>query len=268
MQSLRDGRGQNKPLTRRSIIDAGRVNEMTDTGTLDQGLEARDVNISGDQHGYPGYRSPPKLMPRSGPPQGSARRSGQRQARPLNNDSMASTQPGDQVQSRNDRNGYGGPVWQVRGLKEPHLDPDRYFTSPVPYNRDGPQPWIIRASGQRSKGPGVIPKRFQSNGTLLTGRDLTSVSQVKKYDTFDSSEREILDKWIRDQLFRVSRCANIFPWYRVPGGYICDGDWHLVTDQLLEEGRYGVYERSSSRPRWHGPHYPRKDTWWTRFWYD
>jgi hypothetical protein len=59
-----------------------------------------------------------------------------------------------------------------------------------------------------------------------------SISLVKK--------EERPEAWAQKQLKLSATCVAGFTWRRTNGGYRCEGVNHLVTDELLTEGK-GVY---------------------------
>jgi hypothetical protein len=74
-------------------------------------------------------------------------------------------------------------------------------------------------------------------------------------------EREEQEQWAQSQLRQMdTKCPLGFDWGRIPGGYRCMPDGkpgiHKVTDQLIAEGKGGVYLLSlDMQTKWEGPFY-------------
>ena len=68
-------------------------------------------------------------------------------------------------------------------------------------------------------------------------------------------ERAEQEQWAQAQLAQnAGTCVAGFSWSRIEGGYRCRGGAHMVTDELLAEGKGGYYRHAC--PGWEGPIYP------------
>jgi len=66
-------------------------------------------------------------------------------------------------------------------------------------------------------------------------------------------EKKEQDKWVQKNVFDKSApCPRGFTWERVPGsrshGYICNGGNHLVTDEMIADGRGGFWVLPYGQP--------------------
>ena len=73
-------------------------------------------------------------------------------------------------------------------------------------------------------------------------------------------ERNRQENWAQSMIQRAGVCPQGFAWKRAEGGYHCEGKHHFITDELLAQGRGGVFvmpggKRGKMEPRW-GPYYP------------
>jgi len=86
-----------------------------------------------------------------------------------------------------------------------------------------------------------------------------------KFNSLAPAEKEKQEKWAQTQLQQnAGKCKVGFGWFRVlSDGYICGGGSHMVTDELLVEGKggyytFGSYKRDKSIA-WDGPLYTVND---------
>jgi hypothetical protein len=82
-------------------------------------------------------------------------------------------------------------------------------------------------------------------------------------ESLSSTERVQQDNWAQAQLKSIDACAAGYDWRRVPGGYRCNGRRHMVTDELLAEGKGGCYSMNpkfgtAENPIWEGPLYGKE----------
>ena len=92
---------------------------------------------------------------------------------------------------------------------------------------------------------------------LRTTYDVQMASKQTLIDSLPPVERQKQEKWAQDQLIHnAGSCVAGFAWDRVKGGYRCQGKHHMVTDELLAEGKGGYYSTADHvNPNWRGPHY-------------
>lgn len=78
--------------------------------------------------------------------------------------------------------------------------------------------------------------------------DIKMASRQTRIESLPPHERQEKDKWAQDKLRSSSAlCPQGFLWDRIDGGYICQGGTHRVSDELLAEGKGGIY-RVAARP--------------------
>jgi hypothetical protein len=73
-------------------------------------------------------------------------------------------------------------------------------------------------------------------------------------------ERSRQEDWAQSMIQRAGVCPQGSAWQREKSGYRCEGKHHEIPDELLAEGKGGVYvtpggKRGKIEPRW-GPYYP------------
>lgn len=104
---------------------------------------------------------------------------------------------------------------------------------------------------------------------LLTPRDHEMASRQKHYNSLSESHRKEQEEWAQEQLRPQGpasefACPNDFGFYRIPFGYRCYGSQHMITDELLAEGKGGYYvtftgpmfgHHPKETPKWKGPMY-------------
>lgn len=81
------------------------------------------------------------------------------------------------------------------------------------------------------------------NTTFRTQHDVQMAARQVRYDELSVQDRSEQEVWAQSQLKQiVGRCPQSFGWIRETGGYRCGGGDHLVTDELLAEGKGRYYE--------------------------
>jgi hypothetical protein len=137
------------------------------------------------------------------------------------------------------------------------------------------------SSSSRHSGPspnqdnGIIPhlkdlpstKASRTTNKFMTSYDKTMAERQTKIETLPKDERAKQEEWAFEQLKSLEgTCSSGFNWRRIPNGYRCHGGQHLVTDQLLSEGRGGYYSSPGNAgrywrgtPIWEGPWYSWRD---------
>ncbi|TVY34176.1 hypothetical protein LOCC1_G008737 [Lachnellula occidentalis] len=78
--------------------------------------------------------------------------------------------------------------------------------------------------------------------TFTTAHDQEMASNQTRIHTLQPAQREEQDEWAREQLRQHSTCAVGYGWKSVSCGYQCEGQHHIVTHELLAEGRGGIYQ--------------------------
>jgi hypothetical protein len=92
-------------------------------------------------------------------------------------------------------------------------------------------------------------------------------SRQTRIESMPPNERQEQERWAQSQLKQLSgTCPLGFEWGRIPGGYRCQpygpppNGLHKVTDELLAEGKGGVYcqnfDSSWFEDDFRGPFYP------------
>ncbi|KAE8454296.1 hypothetical protein EG329_005221 [Mollisiaceae sp. DMI_Dod_QoI] len=101
-----------------------------------------------------------------------------------------------------------------------------------------------------------------------TEQDRTMASRQTMINSMAPSEREEQELWATQTLRHTGVCPDSFTWNRISDGYHCNGEHHLITDELLAEGTGGVYLIGGDleTERW-GPYYPSNPETPTLLWY-
>lgn len=60
-----------------------------------------------------------------------------------------------------------------------------------------------------------------------------------EYEKLAPAEQKLQDEWVKEQ--KISVCPYREPYRRVKGGYMCYGNSHYVTDELVAEGKGGIW---------------------------
>ena len=122
-------------------------------------------------------------------------------------------------------------------------------------------------------GNGSNPRELQrdfipnfARTTFSSDSDIQMASRQVLIETLPHHERQQQETWEQDQLnYNHDKCSAGYAWVRINGGYKCAGGFHLVTDELLAEGKGGYYEKNLVRSKyweipweqvdWIGPRY-------------
>lgn len=162
------------------------------------------------------------------------------------------------------------------------LDTEDTRSRPLLY----PSPFIDRDSSQNGKKErsiaeirnstrkkvGNLPMQLQrsrasaasASSLLRSTHDQGMASQQSRIDSLPPAERQKQEAWAQYQLQQIQgTCVAGFAWGRIQGGYRCHGGHHMVTDELLAEGRGGCYWTTAvawaTNPIWEGPFYGRRE---------
>lgn len=98
---------------------------------------------------------------------------------------------------------------------------------------------------------------------LWTDYDIKMASRQTCIESLPPKERQEQEKWAHEQLKQIpGACVDGYSYTRVCGGYVCQRNICLITDELLAEGRAGYHllclnrrSASSREPTRHGPFY-------------
>jgi hypothetical protein len=110
-----------------------------------------------------------------------------------------------------------------------------------------------------------VKSHLPSETTFNSDYDKKMASRQTRFESLAPKEREEQEAWAQTQLSQLSTaCPEGWDWGRIPGGYQCrPGGYlgnHKVTDDLLAEGKGGVWYRLTQlSQRWHGPFYEAPD---------
>ena len=91
----------------------------------------------------------------------------------------------------------------------------------------------------------------QSQSTLKTSYDVKMATRQLQIESLSSTEKHEQDKWAQSQLSLHSTCVMGMKWLKNVVGYRCSGGGHLVTNELLAEGKGGLYHHCNGV--WLGP---------------
>ena len=105
------------------------------------------------------------------------------------------------------------------------------------------------------------PRTMAPPGTksiFLNPHDISMASRQTQIDTLPPEERDEQEEWAQELIRRSGACPQGYDWNRMPGGYQCKGGGHGITDDMLEEGKGGMWALPTKK--WDekvGPYYPR-----------
>jgi hypothetical protein len=130
------------------------------------------------------------------------------------------------------------------------------------------------SSEQKTYPPTLTPTRSMAPPTarnlLVDPEDLHRASRQTQYKSLRPEEQKKQDAWARSMIARTGSCPENYSYDRIEEGYQCQGGHHVISDELLQEGRGGVYiilDRDFNKTNFRiGPYYERPDT-PGKFWY-
>ncbi|KAE8443156.1 hypothetical protein EG329_002325 [Mollisiaceae sp. DMI_Dod_QoI] len=93
----------------------------------------------------------------------------------------------------------------------------------------------ISGSAMKSKAPSFAKSTFTSR------KDEEMAKRQTKFESLPPSERVKQEEWAQDQIRQQGLCPGRVPWIRVPGGYQCIAVQHYMTDEILAEGKGGMF---------------------------
>jgi hypothetical protein len=114
------------------------------------------------------------------------------------------------------------------------------------------QPAAARPSAFVSRAPSHAKSLF------INQSEAKMASRQTQYESLPPEQRAKQESWAQSFLKRVGRCPQDFGWQRVEGiGYQCEGLNHLVTDELIAEGKGGFMVLREENPYFPamGPYY-------------
>ncbi|RDL41632.1 uncharacterized protein BP5553_01611 [Venustampulla echinocandica] len=111
---------------------------------------------------------------------------------------------------------------------------------------------------QRDRQPTISPSAPPSVPSILFSLDdLKMASRQPFIDDLPEDERQKQEEWAQEMIKRAAACPEGYDWNRMPGGYQCRGGGHGMTDELLAEGKGGLYGlRTRNWEAKDGPYYP------------
>ncbi|KAF8847327.1 hypothetical protein BDZ45DRAFT_560441, partial [Acephala macrosclerotiorum] len=106
------------------------------------------------------------------------------------------------------------------------------------------------APSARSRAPTAVKSIFKN------ARDAEMGARQTMINTLSLDERKEQEKWAMNHLKLTVACPDAFTWKRIDKGYHCNGEHHLITDEILAEGKGGVFLIGGDleEERW-GPYY-------------
>jgi hypothetical protein len=114
------------------------------------------------------------------------------------------------------------------------------------------QPAAARSSGFVSTAPSHARSLF------INQSEAKMASRQTQYESLPPEQRAKQETWAQSFLKREGRCPQDFGWQRVEGiGYQCEGLNHLITDELVAEGKGGFMVLREENPYFPamGPYY-------------
>lgn len=76
-----------------------------------------------------------------------------------------------------------------------------------------------------------------------TKHDHEMAKRQTSYHSLTKKERKKQDEWARGELmYNAGQCRGGWKYLRIKGGYRCEADAHIVTDELIAEGKGGYYQ--------------------------
>lgn len=96
--------------------------------------------------------------------------------------------------------------------------------------------------------------------TLTKAYDIEMASKQTRIENLPPAERKKQEEWAQAQIRLHGSCPEHYLWNRIRDGYQCQGGNHLISDELLAEGKRGIFlfgGAMQSPP--YGPYYPDSD---------
>jgi hypothetical protein len=112
-----------------------------------------------------------------------------------------------------------------------------------------------------SQEPSSSRTKIPTGTTFKSEFDVKMASRQTRIESMPPKECQEQEKWAQSQLRQLdTKCPLGFVWGRIPGGYRCLPEGkpgiHKVTDELIAEGKGGVYVLSLDMVnKWTGPFY-------------
>ncbi len=101
----------------------------------------------------------------------------------------------------------------------------------------------------------LSPNNLKS--VLVTPEDIHMATRQTQYEKLAPIEQQKQENWAQSIIKRVGICPEGNTWNRRPGGYQCNGFGHGITDEMLAEGKGGIYAlRAGNWAIKDGPYYP------------
>jgi hypothetical protein len=95
------------------------------------------------------------------------------------------------------------------------------------------------------------PVRFMAPPTarsiLVTPEGISMAARQTQYKSLAPSEQARQELWAQSKVKITGSCPEGFDWERIDDAYHCHGGHHLISDELLAEGKGGVYLLLDSR---------------------
>ncbi|KAH9214156.1 hypothetical protein DL95DRAFT_504546 [Leptodontidium sp. 2 PMI_412] len=149
--------------------------------------------------------------------------------------------------------------WQPSETPTPVPSEPASFSKPPP--PQPPQDW---------EPPKTVKPKQKS--THITDHDKEMAKKQLKIEKLSAREMKEQEVWAQEKLVKSGSCPQGWGWerYTAPAGYEkyngyrCGGSppelnlshVHMITDELLAEGKCGYYQLSHETNWWTGPHYP------------
>lgn len=116
--------------------------------------------------------------------------------------------------------------------------------------------------GPRYAVPGIVKNSYAPpESTIKTDHDIKMAARQSQIDSLPAAEKTEQEKWAQMQIQQHTKCPAGLKWKRIDIGYQCTGTAHIMTHELLAEGRGGMYHWHRSigeRAMWLGPLYSQE----------
>lgn len=117
----------------------------------------------------------------------------------------------------------------------------------------------------------ALPPNAKSNqpSLLRSNYDISMASKQINFPSMSGKERLEQSQWVQSQLHGElgEGCKEGYAWEERPGGWQCKGGAHAVTNELLKEGKGGIYvlpDKKWGSPLAKGPYYKKENGDWVR----